>query len=789
MKKLYPVSTIILAGSLLLQLNIFCLHSRGAAGDVDLSFDPGFGVDGTVYEVVVQPDGKVLLGGDFTTVKGLVRTNIARLNADGSGDSSFVPAPMYYPVSSLALQSDGKVLVGSSGQDIDGPTVGFIRLNSDGSPDTNFNANADGAIGPAIISSILVQPDGKILFVADESLFRFNSNGTRDTSFTLDASFTGLGGHVYSMALQTDGKVIVGGYDLNPSLNYDYLLLRLSPNGSIDNTFNSAVSNSYFLSIVLQPDGKVLIGGYPFSGNGTNLTSVVRLNSNGSVDPAFFNQGAGAGSVVDRMALQPDGKVIIGGVFVPINGESRRNLARLNANGSLDGSFNPGTGANGGVSSIALQSDGRLLIGGPFTAFNGTNRNQIARLNADGSLDAAFQPGQGVDLHPISALVVQPDGKVLVGGVFTFINGTNRYASARLNTDGSRDETFTAATNFNPQLLAVKHFDDCFSGNCDLFAWATAAAVQADGKVLVGGVVRTEFLYGDEYLHYDRAILGRFYADGGLDTNFAPVFGGGYLDYVQFRGVDKVIVQPDGKILVAGTFPSVNGTNRGGIARLHSDGTLDNTFNAGTNYDYPASMALQSDGKVFIGGSSNSTNRVARLNADGSPDGSFNPGAGANGFVASIVVQADGKALIGGNFTTVNGANRNRVARLNANGSLDSGFNPGTGADGWVRSIALQSDGNVLIGGDFLTVNGVWRPHVARLYGDSAPSMSIARSNAFVILSWPVTVLNFQLQESTDLSLPNSWSSVAQSAATNGNQVTVTVPTTTGRKFFRLQAQ
>jgi uncharacterized delta-60 repeat protein len=253
--------------------------------------------------------------------------------------------------------------------------------------------------------------------------------------------------------------------------------------------------------------------------------------------------------------------------------------------------------------------------------------------------------------------------------------------------------------------------------------------------------------------------------------------------------VDKVIVQPDGKILVAGTFPSVNGTNRGGIARLNSDGTLDNTFNAGTNYDYPASMALQSDGKVFIGGSSNSTNRVARLNADGSPDGSFYPGAGANGFVSSIVVQADGKALIGGNFTIVNGANRNRVARLNANGRLDSGFNPGTGADGWVRSIALQSDGNVLIGGDFLTVNGVWRPHVARLYGDSAPSMSIARSNAFVILSWPVTVLNFQLQESTDLSPPNSWSPVAQAAVTNGNQVSVTIPTIVGGKFFRLQAQ
>jgi uncharacterized delta-60 repeat protein len=204
-------------------------------------------------------------------------------------------------------------------------------------------------------------------------------------------------------------------------------------------------------------------------------------------------------------------------------------------------------------------------------------------------------------------------------------------------------------------------------------------------------------------------------------------------------------------------------------------------------------MALQSDGKVLISGSysySPPNNRVARLNADGSLDGSFNSGTGANGVVASIVVQSDGKVLIGGNFTTVNGANRNRIACLNANGSLDSGFNPVTGADGFVSSIALQSDGNVLIGGDFLTVNGVVRPYVARLYGDSfaPPSLNIARSNALVIVSWPVTGLSVQLQESTNF-FPTAWSPVAQTAVTNAGQISVTVPTTVGQKFFRLKTQ
>jgi hypothetical protein len=139
--------------------------------------------------------------------------------------------------------------------------------------------------------------------------------------------------------------------------------------------------------------------------------------------------------------------------------------------------------------------------------------------------------------------------------------------------------------------------------------------------------------------------------------------------------------------------------------------------------------------------------------------------------------------LIGGSFG---------IIRLNANGSPDVSFGTGINDDYYspaVNSMVVQSDGRVLIGGEFTTVNGVVRPRVARLYGDSAPSLNIARSNPFVILSWPVTNLSFQLQESTNLSLPNSWIPAAQSAVTNAGQISVTVPTTVGRKFFRLKSQ
>jgi uncharacterized delta-60 repeat protein len=205
---------------------------------------------------------------------------------------------------------------------------------------------------------------------------------------------------------------------------------------------------------------------------------------------------------------------------------------------------------------------------------------------------------------------------------------------------------------------------------------------------------------------------------------------------------------------------------------------------------------LQPDGKVLIGGpywmlrDTNYPNfhAMARLDTDGSLDRTFNPAIGANDDVQSLAIQPDGKVLATG-YLTVNGTYRG-IARLNAAGSPDSSFNPGPGPDAEILSIALQSDGKVLIGGDFTIVNGALRPRVARLYGDSvAPSLNIARTNAFAIVSWPVTGLNFQLQENTNLSFPNSWSPVSQPAVTNAGQMSVTVPGTVGRRFFRLKSQ
>jgi len=786
MKTLNIFRTTLLAGSLLLQLKTFCFLSRGAAGDVDLSFDPGSGVNGQVNAVAVQPDGKVIIGGDFTTVKGLVRTNLARLNADGSGDVSFDPGASFYsvgfyrPVRAIVLQPDGKLVIGHD--------YGIGRFNSDGSPDTNFT----GAIQFTSVLSIALYADGKMLVGGyfsiangtnnNTGIARLNSDGSLDATFVARAfvypeyceECPEFYPAVNSVAIQSDGKVLAGGDFDNLNGTNRNRLVRFNVDGSLDGSFNPGFEtpNRPVGSIAAQSDGKVLIAGDFTSINGTNRNRIARLHANGSLDSSF-NPGSRINDVVRSVVMQTDGKVLIGGAFSMVNGTNRNGIARLNANGSLDSSFNPGTGANGEVRAIALQPQGQVFIGGLFNSVNSTNRNRVARLNADGSVDNGFHPGKGLG-SPVSSLVLQPDGKVLIGGLFTFLNGTNQYGSARLNADGSLDGTFISSS-FNPDLSN---------------GIATAIAVQLDGKVLVAGYTREYVQVLDTWDWVYSYFVNRFNADASRDNSFNSSLDTGYGDYSSVR---SIALQPDGKVIIGGGFHSVNGTNRNGIARLDANGSLDASFNPGTGIGHwsvsVSSVVVQLDGKVLIGGwfseiDGVSRNGIARLNANGSLDHSFNPGTGVYS-VSSLALQADGKVLFGGYITLFSGGS----ARLNADGSLDSTFNPGTGAE-YVRSIALQSDGNVLIGGTFITVNGVLRPYVARLYGNSvAPSLSIARSNAFVIVSWPVTALNFQLQESANLSLPNSWSSVAQPAVTNAGQVSVTVPTTVGRKFFRLESQ
>lgn len=364
----------------------------------------------------------------------------------------------------------------------------------------------------------------------------------------------------------------------------------------------------------------------------------------GSLDPSF-DPLAGANNDVYALAVQPDGRVIIGGAFTTFDVYPRIRIARLHADGSLDTGFDPGTGVYGGTSfpkvlSITVQPDGRILIGGEFTHVNGVARNNIARLNADGSLDTDFDPGMGASSW-VKDIILLSDGRILAFGQFTSFNGYNRVRAVRLHPDGSVDTTFESG-GIGP--------------NNDVYE----AAVQPDGRILIAGPFSSFGLTA-------RRSLARLDANGSLDLSFDPGQSTGSSGFVT-----NLALQPDSMIIIGGTFTQYGGLARQRIARIHSDGTLDEGFAAQGGADAPViDVELQPDGRVLIGGgfyNYNGTVRrfIARLRDDGTVDEEFDPGTGAYGDVYVICPAPEGKVYIGGRFTSYNGTPRVRVARLHS---------------------------------------------------------------------------------------------------------------------------
>ena len=378
-----------------------------------------------IHSVSVQSDGKVLIGGSYRIRKTNVSGGgIGRINADGTTDNTFMDG-LSGPdndVLSLAVQTDGKVLIGGHFMNVNGVSRNHLaRLNADGSLDDTFlsapikpalarNRGRDAGPGPNnAVDCLAVQSNGKVLIggrfnsvnYRDCKYFaRLNPDGSLDSSFQVvtHADHDWAGETVYSLAVQSDGKVLIGGNFGRCNHTAHRHVARLNADGTLDTSFLKGQedgTNNYVAKVLLQSDGKVLIGGRFDRINGVACKSIVRLNRNGSLDRGFLNGMAGISddrnSWINSLAVQADAKVLIGGSFSTVNGVARHNIARLNPDGSLDDSFLRGlSGVNCGVNSIAVQSDGKVLISGGFWEVNGVVRHGFARLNADGSLDAAF---------------------------------------------------------------------------------------------------------------------------------------------------------------------------------------------------------------------------------------------------------------------------------------------------------------------------------------------------------------------------------------------------------------
>ena len=366
--------------------------------------------------------------------------------------------------------------------------------------------------------------------------------------------------------------------------------------------------------------------------------------------------GTTSNSQVFAIAEQADGKIIIAGDFTAItladNSVALRNrIARLNSDGSLDPSFNIGMGANSGIFAMILQLDGKILIGGNFTEFNGIMRNRIARLHTDGSVDTTFAGGTGFN-GAVLSLALQPDGKLLAGGDFDLVRGNMLNNIARLNSDSSVDLSFDPGEGTNGVIRAV--------------------ALQSNGKVVIGGdftTVNTE----------TRGRFARLDANGTLNSGFG-------VNNRANGAIHALLIQPDGKVVLGGEFTQFLpiSTTRNRIARLDISGSIDATFSTGSGANaIVTELALQTGGKILIGGGftllrGGNRKRFARMNSDSSVDLSFQVSKSPDDLVASILQQSDGKILIGGFFANLGNVNNPHLARFLNNGVLDAGPTDGS---------------------------------------------------------------------------------------------------------------
>ena len=369
--------------------------------------------------------------------------------------------------------------------------------------------------------------------------------------------------------------------------------------GMNDNNFlagNFAVTGSV-RSLALQPQGGIVYTGGATLVDDEVVNGLGRLDTDGAPD-ASFDKGPGMTPAAGRVVVrQPDGKLLFGGNFTAVRGEAVNRLARLIPEGSLDDGFDIGTGPNGEVRALAVLADGRILVGGYFTQVDGSPRRGLARLHADGSLDETFlaTPIADISVMEVETLVPQPDGKVLVGGLIRTASSGQLFAGGlssgvlRLLADGSVDTSFDIGAGAHEL------------GNTAVPMRVQALALQSDGKVLVGG----EFT---GFRGVTARRLARLEVNGQLDAGFQAAMGANGPDSTVFG----LLVQADGRIVVSGQFSQIGGASRANLARLLPGGGIDLGFDAAQT-SLCRQTLLQPDGRLLVASDASGTAAVRRL--------------------------------------------------------------------------------------------------------------------------------------------------------------------------------
>jgi uncharacterized delta-60 repeat protein len=426
----------------------------------------------------------------------------------------------------------------------------------------------------------------------------------------------------------------------------------------------------------------------------------------------LLNPGV-SGEVYGLAVLTNDETLAVGnfsaynGYVDPSTLVGQNNIALIHKDGSLDTAFNVGGGTEAAINAVAVAPGNQYVIGGAFSSYNGNGCGHFARLNADGSMDSSFSSSQGSGADDIvRAVVVQGDGKVVIGGDFTHVDGVARNHVARLNTDGSVDTTFDPGATLNGPVYALAVPP---SFNLSFYDSSAGRITEVDRSISMG---------------QNSSATLTMYFESDMSTNDMQVY---YGDTNVAAGTG-VLIYDTGYItnVTATSFTLPIGPTNGFATNMITIVVNPGGAAAGAAWYYSGSLNRSSSTSgILVGGNFSVTgqpyNNIARLNVtNGSLDTAFNPGVGLDSTVFALGWQYDGRTIAGGAFTSANGYAYNHIARFNGDGSVDTAnFFVGTGADAEVHSITIQTlDGTIYVGGTFATFNGTHRLGFTRLYAN-----------------------------------------------------------------------
>jgi uncharacterized delta-60 repeat protein len=701
-----------------------------ADGSIDTSFDPD--VSSTVRTITSDASGRILIGGDFTSLAGVSRARVARFNSDLTFDTTFGTATgPNSTVYTICVDTDGQIWVGGAFSTYAGATGGLlVRLNENGTPDTSFSTHPN-----TTVRDIVADPNGGIYVGGEFTNYqggsyavRLNAAGVRDTSFN-PARYS----RVYALALQPDGKVLMGGQ--NP------YLVRVNSDGSNDAGFasgNGLNFNHNVWDIVVQPNGRIITVGDFATYGGVSVVRMARMEADGTLDQTYEPRGGTLNSSAYAIGLEPLGNIWIGGAFSQYEDDNVGRIVRLNGDtvsiaitkqpvDLLLESGESGVFSVGAVSVDTLnyqwKKNGSTLVGATSDTLSLSTMSQ-ADEGTYSVLVTNPLTGDFVESSPVEAVLLGIPEILLLSDDGAFVTGSS--ISLEVEARGAGSLTYQWSQDGSP-----------LSDTANRTGTATATLSLNNMTLADAGdytVTVTNSLGNSVSLPI---VIGVYLPPAQLDATWRQMSTTpATADYNSGLNGEVLAILPlaDGGAMLAGSFSQLDSAPVSGLVRVDANGAKVATW---SNPGFPVSsvltLALASDGDVLVGGTFNAVNSIntyrylAKVSIEGVLDSSYHPQP--NTAVTDILVQADGSHVVVGDFTNIDGQARFYIAKLDASGAMDTSFS--IQSTSRVYTVAQDSLGHYYFGGNGVpqTTTGnnfsyyyLWRTDAAGILDTSYPT-------------------------------------------------------------------